>query len=238
MVTRILIVERVQSQRPSFAEALNKRYEVITASSGKQAITLANEFAPSVIVLDAISMRTPGDRICQQLRDNLPNIPLIHLHPGQKGEATSCGDVMLLMPFTARKLTNVIERYSNHNVVAPRSYEGIVCGPFTLTNDRRLLVFHGREALLTPKLAQLIELFLQHPGQTLERKFLMESVWNTNYLGDTRTLDVHIHQFRAAIEDNPRKPMFLKTVRGKGYRLEIPTEPEPVAIAEAQLALP
>ena len=74
---------------------------------------------------------------------------------------------------------------------------------------------------MTPKLVQLVETFFRHPDETLDRKMLMERVWNTSYLGDTRTLDVHVRWIRRAIEANPSKPRYLKTVRGVGYRLEV-----------------
>lgn len=235
MVTRVLLVERGQSGRASFAEALQKRYEVTIASSGKQAIQQAQVRAPHVIILDAISMRTPGDRICEQIRAALPDIPLIHLYPGKKEDATSCADVLLVEKFTARKLVNAIERFVTVEV-APTSDDTIYCGPFALSAARRALLFNGQEISLTPKMMQLVGLFLQHPGETLDRKTLMERVWNTAYLGDTRTLDVHVRWIRSAIEADPGKPVYLKTVRGIGYRLEIPPEIEQ-PLLEAQLEL-
>ncbi len=86
---------------------------------------------------------------------------------------------------------------------------------------RRTLVAHGNETQLTPKQALLVETFLRHPRETLARKRLMEAVWDTEYMGDTRTLDVHIRWIRKAMEvgGNPR---YLMTVRGVGYRLDYP----------------
>ncbi|MFO7321135.1 MAG: response regulator transcription factor [Chloroflexota bacterium] len=217
---RILLVESKRAKRTSFADDLRKRYEVILAFSGKQALEVVKDAPPSVIVLDALSMRSPGGRICQTLRKGLPGIPLIHLHPGPKSKAASVADVVLYMPFTSRKLVNNIERLLD---VPDDSV--IVCGPFSVHRGRRVLIANGQESQLTPKLAQLVEVFMRNPGQTLDRRFLMERVWNTDYLGDTRTLDVHIRWIRRAIEANPSKPQYLKTVRGVGYRLDIP-EPE------------
>ena len=78
----------------------------------------------------------------------------------------------------------------------------------------------------------------RQPGETLDRKMLMENVWDTSYLGDTRTLDVHVRWFRRAIEENPGDPRYLKTVRGVGYRLEVPLpvhapEAAPLTLQEA-----
>ena len=234
MVTRVLLVERAQSRRPSFADALQKRYEVIVSSSGKQAIQQAQTQIPQVIILDAISMRTPGDRICEQIRAALPLVPLIHLYPGKKDEAISCADVVLVEPFTARKLVNAIERLVND--VGVPSADTLQYGPFALHTKQRVLTFKGQEITLTPKMVQLVALFLQHPDETLDRKTLMDRVWNTEYLGDTRTLDVHVRWIRRAIELDPSKPIYFKTVRGIGYRLEIPSELEQPATLEAVIA--
>jgi DNA-binding response OmpR family regulator len=186
------------------------------ASSGKQAAALAQEHAPHVVVLDAISMRTPGDRICQSLRSRLPETPIIHMHPGPSEAAQSQADVVLCHPFTPRKLINSIER-----LLVVSDDEIIICGPFSMNVDRRILFAHGQESQLTPKQALLMETFLRRPGEVLDRKTLMELVWDTDYLGDTRTLDVHIRWIRQALEDDD-SPRYLKTVRGVGYRLDIP----------------
>ncbi len=92
-----------------------------------------------------------------------------------------------------------------------------------MNRARRLLVVDGQETELTPKQALLIEMFFTNPGVTLDRRTLMEKVWQTDYLGDTRTLDVHVRWVRQMLEDDPSKPQYLQTVRGVGYRLEVET---------------
>jgi DNA-binding response OmpR family regulator len=229
---RILLIGRDRPQQSSLIAALRKRYEVTVAPSGKQALSLAQKHAPQVVVLDAISLRTPGDRICQEVRDWL-EIPVIHLHPGPKETADSAADAILFEPFTSRKLINCIER-----LLPPTGDNGIVtCGPFSVDLSRRVLAAHGQETQLTPKLAVLVEMFLSHPGETLDRKTLMVKVWHTDYLGDTRTLDVHIRWIRQAIEPEPGKPRYLKTIRGVGYRLDVPDLFEPDLIDEGAVAL-
>jgi DNA-binding response OmpR family regulator len=212
----LLLVERRRSPGASFADALKKRYEVMLVSSAREALDVKQPLM--AVILDAISMRTPGDRIARQIKEGLVTTPLIHLHPGPKESANSPAETVLFMPFTSRKLVNVIERLSQ-----PAEDEKIIsCGGLSMNVTRRVLVARGQETPLTPKLALLVEIFLQHPGETLDRKQLMEYVWQTDYLGDTRTLDVHVRWFRRAIESDPSSPRYLKTVRGVGYRLEIP----------------
>jgi len=230
MSVRVLVVERAQSQRPSFTTALSKRYDVVTASSGKQALAMTHDHPPRVVVLDAISMRTPGDRICQLLHNHLPTTPLIHLYPGKR-KSQNCADIVLIQPFTSRKLVNAIERLLSDKG-SSNAEDTVVRGPFTLYVSRRILLYRDQETILTPKLAQLVEVFLRHPGQTLDRKTLMSKVWDTDYLGDTRTLDVHIRWFRRAVEANPSKPVFIQTVRGVGYRLNLPGLDETIPVPE------
>lgn len=232
VAARVLLVESIRAKRTSFADALKKRYDVVSAPSGKQALQQAAQQAPDIVVLDAISMRTNGHRICESLRKALSGVPIIHLHPGPPTANANCADVILYPTFTSRKLVNSIER-----LLQPPDDAVIVCGPFSVHVGRRVLTANGQETQLTPKLAQLVETFMRNPGQTLDRRYLMEKVWDTDYLGDTRTLDVHIRWIRRAIESNPSKPQYLKTIRGVGYRLEVPDARPVSATAEPTITL-
>jgi DNA-binding response OmpR family regulator len=221
--THVLLIGRIQASRAGIANTLEKHYDLRVAASGIRGIDLAVEHRPQVVVLDAVSMRTPGERLCRTLQENLQGIPILHLHPGPEKTAHSTADLLLFDPVTPRKLTGAIKRLlkvSNDDLV---SY-----GPLCVNLTRRILHVNGQEIKLTPKQANLIEIFLRCPGQTLDRKTIMGKVWQTDYLGDTRTLDVHIRWIREAIEENPSAPVYLKTVRGVGYRLEIPAEALPV----------
>jgi DNA-binding response OmpR family regulator len=214
---QVLFIGRAQVN--SSSAAIEKRYPIVVATSGKQGIDMAGQGTARLVVLDAASMRTPGERICLTLRERIGKKPIVHIHPGPKGSAQSVADVILFTPFTTRKLLNCIDRllYTSDDEVL--SY-----GPFSMSLGRRVLVVNGQETPLTPKQALLVETFLRHPGETLDRKVLMEKVWQTDYLGDTRTLDVHIRWIRQLIEPDPSKPRYLQTVRGIGYRLETPPD--------------
>lgn len=230
-MTCILLVER----NGAYTEALQRRYDVTTASSGKQAIELIDTTPCTAVVLDALSLKTPGDRIAKQIKSHRESLLLIHLRPEANGSDDHFADVTLTPPFTVRKIINQLERFLNHHEDHPAE-AFTQYGDFAVDLERRLLVAHGREMTLTPKLAQLLEHFLQHPGQTLNRRQLMEAVWDTNFMGDTRTLDVHIRLIRQAIELDPSKPCILKTVRGVGYRLE--ATPAPIEVAAAAFSMP
>lgn len=220
--TKVLLIGRSQGKNNPFINSLKKRYSLILAANGTQAVALARQQSPDIAVLDAASMRTSGERICRTLNSELPGLPVVHIHPGPEEAANSPADIVLFQPFTSRKLLNSIER-----LVKFSDDQVLTCGPFVLNVARRTLDVYGQETQLTPKVAMLIELFLRQPGIVLDRKSLMTRVWNTDYMGDTRTLDVHIRWIREIIEENPGKPLYLKTVRGVGYRLDVDVQREP-----------
>jgi DNA-binding response OmpR family regulator len=122
------------------------------------------------------------------------------------------------MPFTSRRVVNRVIKLLNH-------HQGSILRVDDLTFNLQTRCVHRGDRVnrLTPKQALLLQVFMEHAGQTLTRKFLMTTVWNTDYMGDTRTLDVHVRWLREKIEDNPSQPRYLRTVRGIGYRLGSPS---------------
>lgn len=215
----ILLIERQGRQKRTFAADLeHKGYEVSIVSNGRAALQEARSHPPDIVVLNAASLGTSGLRICRDLRDSLRGIPIVHILPedsplSRKRESPS--NASLIMPFTVRKLINRIER-----LVPGERVETIEVGPVRLTLGVRVVACHGKEKRLTPKAADLLEVFLRNPNKILDRSYLMRSVWNTDYLGDTRTLDVHMRWLREAIENHPGAPRHLVTVRGVGYRFD------------------
>jgi DNA-binding response OmpR family regulator len=218
---KVLLIESVRANGKSFARALRKRYDLSLAYSGKQGLVVAQELLPDVVVLDAVSMRTTGDRICHTLRAYLPDTPIIHIRvPFEGKERTSPADVFLHYPFTWRKLINRVKRFVESQ---DKGGEILEAGTIRLNVPKRLLTVGEKEKRLTPKLAGLAELFLKHPHAVIARKTIIQQVWNTEYMGDTRTLDVHIRWLREVLETNPSHPTVITTVRGVGYRLVPPT---------------
>lgn len=92
----------------------------------------------------------------------------------------------------------------------------------SLNVAERSLTRGGKRIRLTPKMCALLQVFMANRGKVLTRRFLIEKIWETTFMGDTRTLDVHVHMLRKALGDESRKPLYLHTVRGVGYRLDIP----------------
>ncbi len=214
--TKVLLIESARNSSESFAEPLRRKYQVQIAHSGKQGLEMAQKEMPTVIVLDAASLRTSGNRISLSLRAALEQTPIIHIRAAE-ATGNSAADVLLVPPFTARKLTNRIDR-----LTVPVEGAHLQVGPFSLNAQSQTLTTPWTEKKLTPKLVELMELFMSNLNNTLERKYIMQQVWKTDYMGDTRTLDVHIRWLRKAVEPNPRKPQYITTVRGVGYRFVVP----------------
>ncbi len=214
----IILIER--PHKASLVDLLNKRYAVVSVTSGKQALVQAEIAPPLAFILDAVSMKTAGLRIARQLKEVAHVVPLIHLLPELGSKEESPADALVAAPITARKLALAISKVTK----APKSAADdamLVCGHYAMNLDRRLLHVNGKTIPLSPKLAQLVEYFLRHPNETLARKQIMEEVWETDYLGDTRTLDVHVRWFRRALNSDANQVSPLITVRGVGYRLEL-----------------
>jgi DNA-binding response OmpR family regulator len=183
-------------------------------------LRMAAERPPDLIIFDASSFRSNGLRNCRRLHRQHPHVPLIHIRTAETEIEADIADFFLLYPLTSRKLfTQVRDCLPTHEMPE----RTVQCGPFTLYLSRRVVEIEGRgEQKLTRKLAELLEEFLRHPNEILGRKQLMENVWQTSYVGDTRTLDVHIRWIREIIEPDPKQPVLLVTLRGMGYMLQLP----------------
>lgn len=218
MRAKVLLLEAKRTGSLSFVQPLRRKgFEVETATTGKTALTVAGNFAPDVIVFNAASFRSNGKRIVLQLRQVLNGTPIVLVldEPLDAHEHIPANEILHL-PFTPRKLINRLKTY-----LPVESDKLLHCGPLTLDTERNLVTRHGRQEQLTPRLSELLEMFMRKPGVVHERKDLFQAVWKTEYTADTRTLDVHISWLRQKIEDDARKPRLLVTIRGMGYRLDV-----------------
>jgi DNA-binding response OmpR family regulator len=213
----ILVVQG--TRRNSLKKTLEKHgYSVLRAVNGKQAVARAKEANPPLAVIDPSSLRINGARLSQMLRRAVDSIHILWvLDEGAILSEDGVADLTLERPITTRKLLNRVRK------LMPKPATHILCaGNFTFDVENREVSKEGRKQRVTPKQAKLLEALMRNPSQVLSRRYLMKHVWNTDYLGDTRTLDVHIRWVREAIEDNPSAPRYLHTVRGVGYRFELP----------------
>ena len=218
MKAKILWIEGKRAFGPYFIPDLRKKdFKVEIVSSGKDANQYLTEDKCDLVVLNAATFRTSGKRICNDIRTNWEKLPILMIANPDKPVSKDVGaDVLLELPFTIRKLVNRISPLLPHS-----STKVLRTGPIHLDLERRIVRCLEKEAHLTPRLTSLLQIFMEHPNEVLEREDIFRKIWNTEYTGDTRTLDVHISWIRQAIEENPRKPHYLITIRSVGYRLDI-----------------
>lgn len=218
MKARILWIEGKRAESPSFIPALRKKgFSVETVSTGSEAEARLAEIDPDLVVLNAASMRSSGRRICQNLRQMVNGMPIVVISPQEnRFEGDDCANVILTLPFTSRKLVNRILP-----LLASEPGKVVHVGAIRLDLETNRVRCQGRETRLTPRLVQLLEIFLANPGVVQVREDIFREVWKTEYTADTRTLDVHISWLRQALETDQHNPQFLKTIRGVGYRLDL-----------------
>jgi len=218
MKARILLIEGKRAERPSFLGGLTKKgFEVDSVPNGAAAVARLVDNRPHLVVVDAASMRTSGKRICQTIRQSAPGIPMVLILEQNallpdKVEL----EAALVEPFTLQKLVNRIRP-----LLPSESKSLLIAGPIQLDVEQRLVRCDSHQTRLTPRLVALLKILMEHPGELIDRKDLFRQVWDTAYTVDTRTLDVHVSWLRQAIEEDPRHPKYIKTVRGMGYRLDL-----------------
>ena len=208
----------IAETRTLFIASLRKHYTTHLARSGKLGITAIQEHGVELVIVDAVSLGTTGERICKQIREAFPEHLIIHIHPNAKTKTDSPADVVLFQPVTSRSLLSQIRKLGSK-----KESHLLKVAHFQLDSERRILYVRDKEVELTPKQAELVEAFLRHPNETLERKWLMQQIWNTDYTGDTRTLNVHVRFVREVMEKDASDPRYIQTVRGVGYRFELPS---------------
>jgi len=213
----LFVIEGRHAEVPSFAPELQKKgFEVHTATSGSVAISRLDKTNPSLVVVNAASLRSTGLRICQSIREKNAKLPIILILARDGYVEKEVADAVLALPFTVQKLVNRIKP------LLPGDGKNVFhVGPIRLDVEHHRVRCLGRNTRLTPRLMALLQLLMEKHGEVVEREALFKKVWETNYTGDTRTLDVHVSWLRRAIELDPLKPKFLKTIRGVGYRLDV-----------------
>ena len=214
----ILLVEGKRADKPTFGFGLaRKGYQVDTVANGSEALEYLGSNSPHLVLVNAASMRTSGKRICQSIRKVSAKIPVVLVvEAGGETFDTTDANVVLILPFTLQKLLNRLRPY-----LPVDDKDTLQVGPLVLDSEQRRVRVNGRQVSLTPRLIVLLKALMDHPGEVINREDLFRTVWETAYIGDTRTLDVHVSWLRQALEDDPRHPQYIKTVRGVGYRLDV-----------------
>jgi DNA-binding response OmpR family regulator len=232
MKTRILVAEDDTSILTGLVDLLESEgYEILSASDGTHALRLFDKEKPQLALLDVMMPGTSGYDVCRAIRQKDKVIPVIMLTAkGQEVDKVVGlelgADDYIVKPFGVSELlariraalrrVNAREERTDDTLIA---FGNIVVNPKTLTGTKGDVSFE-----VTQREVHLLQVFINHPGEVLDRNTLLDQVWGVRYEGTTRTLDQHIAKLRQKIEDNPAEPKFIHTVHGAGYRFVIDAE--------------
>lgn len=207
---------------------MQANFEVVTADNGKSAVDLATQFDFDIILLDLMLPQLTGEEVLKSLRQQGIDTPVIVITAKDSEFDRVLGleigaDDYITKPFSPRevlaRINAVLRRSKSHDSFADKIVEG---GVQRIKVDEQLVsaTLDGNELVLTPKEFQLLAYLVQHPKQVLSREQLVSAIWGTDYVGDSRMVDIQIAHLRDKLESDPKRPQFLKTVRGFGYRFD------------------
>jgi two-component system response regulator RegX3 len=222
----VLVVEDEESFSDALSYMLRKEgFEVAVAATGPDALESFDRAGADLVLLDLMLPGLPGTEVCRELRTK-SNVPVIMLTAKDSEVDKVVGlelgaDDYVTKPFSSRELVAriraVLRRRGDVEELAPRTLEA---GPVRMDVERHIVTVSSREVPLPLKEFELLEVLLRNAGRVLTRMQLIDRVWGADYVGDTKTLDVHVKRLRAKIEPAPSTPRFIITVRGLGYKFE------------------
>jgi two-component system response regulator RegX3 len=219
----------------SFIEALTiglKRegFRVQVARDGAEALDVFDAVKPDLVLLDVMLPKISGIDVCRELRRR-SSVPIIMV-TAKGGEIDTVvglevgADDYVTKPYRLRELVArmraVLRRRAGEGAGAAASGDELAVGDVALDPERHEVVIRGDVVALPLKEFELLELLLANAGRVLPRETLIDRVWGTDYVGDTKTLDVHIKRLRAKVEADPSTPTRIVTIRGLGYKYEVP----------------
>lgn len=236
MSKNILVVDDEESILTLLQYNLNQSgYDVQTAMDGEEALQKAVQHQPDLIVLDLMLPKLDGIEVCKQLRQQKLMIPILMLTAKDDEFDKVLGlelgaDDYMTKPFSPREVVarvKAILRRSQTAALLPETeldedVEQVRIGDLRILPEHYEAYFMSEQLELTPKEFELLLYLSRHKGRVLTRDQLLSAVWNYDFAGDTRIVDVHISHLREKIERNTKKPVYIKTIRGLGYKLEEP----------------
>jgi DNA-binding response OmpR family regulator len=227
MKKKVLVIEDEQNLRETLTYNLSREgYVALGAGDGRSAVDLARRERPDLILLDLMLPEIDGFEVCRTIRQEL-TVPIMILTARDSELDMVLGlelgaDDYVTKPVALRALMARVKALLRRAEMGSESinatHDEIVFGPFVIDRSGRRLLRDGQEVPLTLKEYDLLLLLVTHEGQVLSRDVLLEKVWGYDYVGDSRTVDVHIRWLREKIESDPSDPQYIVTVRGIGYR--------------------
>ncbi len=226
--TTILVVEDEEAFVDALTVGLQREgFRVEVARDGAQALDLFEAVAPDLVLLDVMLPKVSGVDVCRELRRR-SKVPIIMVTARGSEIDTVVGlevgaDDYVTKPYRLRELVArmraVLRRSPGDAAVeAEANPEAMRVGDVTLDPDRHEVVIRGQQVSLPLKEFELLALLLENAGRVLSRDTLIDRIWGLDYVGDTKTLDVHIKRLRGKVEDDPSNPSRIVTIRGLGYK--------------------
>jgi two-component system, OmpR family, alkaline phosphatase synthesis response regulator PhoP len=232
---KLLIVDDEQSILTLLQYNLEQAgYQVLTAMDGEEGKNLALAENPDLIILDLMLPKLDGLDVCKQLRQQRVMTPILMLTAKDDEFDKVLGlelgaDDYMTKPFSPREVVARVKAILRRVQLQPESAKEeedqsgqIRIGSLRIVPDSYEAFFMGKLLEITPKEFELLVYLAQNKGRVLTRDQLLSAVWNYDFAGDSRIVDVHISHLRDKIEDNTKKPVYIKTIRGLGYKLEEP----------------
>ena len=226
-MTRVLVVEDEESFSDALSYMLRREgFEAVVAATGPDALDEFDRGGADIVLLDLMLPGLSGTEVCRALRTR-SNVPIIML-TAKDGEIDKVvglelgADDYVTKPYSARELVARIRAVLRRRSDAePASEEAVLeAGPVRMDVERHVVSVEGQVVALPLKEFDLLEYLMRNAGRVLTRGQLIDRVWGSDYVGDTKTLDVHVKRLRAKLEPDPATPKYLITVRGLGYKLE------------------
>ena len=225
-MTRILVVEDEESFSDPLSYLLRREgYEVAVADDGPAALEEFDRNGADLVLLDLMLPGLPGTEVCRQLRVR-SKVPVIML-TAKDGEIDKVvglelgADDYVTKPYSSRELVARIRAVLRRGTEPELSGAATVeAGPVRMDVERHVVTVNGEAVPMPLKEFELLEMLLRNAGRVLTRMQLIDRVWGSDYVGDTKTLDVHVKRLRGKLEPDPAAPRYLVTVRGLGYKFE------------------
>lgn len=226
---KILIVDDEQSIRTLLDyNLIQAGYKTVMAIDGEEAIEKTEQEKPDLILLDLMIPKIDGIEVCKLLRKRHINIPIIMLTAKSEELDKVLGleigaDDYMTKPFSPREVmarVKAVLRRTTTIIEGEQTIDTLTSGPIKIYLEQYEAYLAEEKLEFTPKEFELLVYFVRNKNRVLSRDVLLSAVWNYDFAGDTRIVDVHVSHLRDKIEENTRKPQFIKTVRGIGYKFE------------------
>ena len=224
-MTRVLVVEDEESYREALAYMLRKEgFDVVEAPDGTQGLAEFDRVGADIVLLDLMMPGLPGTEVCRQLRLRGP-VPVIMVTARDSEVDKVVGlelgaDDYVTKPFSHRELVARIRAVLRRGQDVELIPDVVESAGVRMDVERHEVSVQGERVKLALKEFELLEMLLRNAGRVMTRGQLIDRIWGADYVGDTKTLDVHVKRLRTKIEPDPANPRYLVTVRGLGYKFE------------------